>query len=192
MSYYLVMLNALRDRPGLFSDETWNKLTAYQIRAAQSHHFSRAPLPREADPVFTAAQVKDRNPDMASAELAPVLKANLAARAKAAPATLVTKHALLGLSYDDKTGKLVADCCYSRPRARPGLPVAKPVVERLHAHAERMAGLLVVAAEVVERGQRHLALDVEPAGAQAHVQAQLAAVGTGAEARAGAAARGVG
>jgi hypothetical protein len=121
MSYYLVMLNALRDRPGLFSDETWNKLTAYQIRAAQSHHFSRATPPHGVDPVFTAAQVKDRNPDMASAELAPVLKANLAARAKAAPATLVAKHALLGLSYDDKTGKLVANCCYSRPRARPGL-----------------------------------------------------------------------
>lgn len=121
MSYYLVMLNALRDRPGLFSDEIWNKLTAYQIRAAQSHHFSRAPLPPGADAVFTAAQVKDRNPDMASAELAPVLKANLAARAKAAPAVLVAKHALLELSYDDKTGKLVSKCCYSRPRVRPGL-----------------------------------------------------------------------
>lgn len=121
MSYYLVMLNALRDRPGLFSDEIWNKLTAHQIRVAQSHHFSRAPLPHGADPVFTATQVKDRNPDMASAELAPVLKANLAARAKAAPAVLVAKHALLGLSYDDKTGKLVANCCYGRPRARPGL-----------------------------------------------------------------------
>ncbi|MGB3810888.1 MAG: hypothetical protein WA943_12390 [Parvibaculum sp.] len=129
MSYYLIMLNALRTNPNLLSDAIWNKLSEEQILAAQSHYFSRAPS-RGMEPIFTAAQVKDRNPGMASAELAPVLKADIATRIKVAPDTLVAKFTLLELSYDDKTGKLVSKCCYSRPRERPGLfDLLMPAIE---------------------------------------------------------------
>ncbi|MGB5949929.1 MAG: hypothetical protein WBG82_11460 [Parvibaculum sp.] len=120
MSYYLIMLNALRTNPNLLSDKIWNKLAEEQIRAAQSHYFSHAPS-RGMEPIFSAAQVKDRNPGMASAELAPVLKADIATRIKAAPDTLIAKSTLLELRYDDNTGKLISKCCYSRPRVRPGL-----------------------------------------------------------------------
>jgi hypothetical protein len=106
LTYRSVLLSSLHYFPDLLPEKTWLAVTRSELAVAQAHYAARPDAARQERMVFTAEQVKGRNPQAADA-LAPILKDEVLKRAAAAPRTLVASHSLAAFQYDVPSGKLI-------------------------------------------------------------------------------------